>query len=613
MDRIRTLVVSLSFAASLAAPRAHAAAPANPNATPEARALLQLLTSLSGQKILSGQESMWNDGSFPSTRDQYVKQKTGKYPAVYVSDFGDFGTGNLQDRRRVVSNAIAYHRQGSIISFQYHLIQPDLPDGSGFQAMNIKGSTYTKVPDMLTPGHALNTELNRRLDDLAGYFRTLQDSGVPVIWRPYHEMTGDFFWWSHQDRFQDLWKYTFDYLTTKKQCNNLLWMFSANWYPAGSTGKNAPEFYYPGHAYVDMLGCDFYVNYGHAYDKRIHDALVKLGGGRPLAITECGTMPDIAKLRAEQPYWVYWATWWGFEGADKGNTDALYAANYGHADVLTQDELAQVAIDTTLRLVRVTVEGSGSVTRNPSGSSVPKGTAVTFTAVPANGWEFQGWSGASTATLATLTLTVNAHVELTALFKAKPGTLVNLIKNGDFGGGTAEWNPLAGYEGAAATAAVQDGRLAVDISNGGTQAWHVQLTQGGIALEKGKTYTLSFEAQARAAKPLYVKVGQAGGTYKEYAGLSVTLGTTSQTYRKTFTMADSSDPGARVEFNVGGDIVGLTLDNVVLMEGNGVGVRRVLASQAHPGPRLLRTREGLAVQLPAGRPAIFNLSGRQVP
>ena len=99
------------------------AAPSNPNATQETKDLLLYFESISGKKILSGQESMWSDGSFPSQRNQYVHTKTGKYPAVYASDFGDFGTGNLADRKKVVDNVITYAQKGSIISIQYHMVQ----------------------------------------------------------------------------------------------------------------------------------------------------------------------------------------------------------------------------------------------------------------------------------------------------------------------------------------------------------------------------------------------------------------------------------------------------------------------------------------------------------
>jgi hypothetical protein len=64
-----------------------------------------------------------------------------------------------------------------------------------------------------------------------------------------------------------------------------------------------------------------------------------LGGGKPIGISENGTMPDVPTIRKEQSYWSFWSTWWGFEGSDKGNTDALYKKNYDYPAVITQDEL----------------------------------------------------------------------------------------------------------------------------------------------------------------------------------------------------------------------------------------------------------------------------------
>ena len=315
-------------------------APSNPNAIIQAKQLLQYLVNISGQKILSGQESMFSAGAFPSSDDKTVFQKTGKYPAIYTSDFGDVNTGNLSDRNKVVSNAITYHNKGSIIAFQYHMIQPNLPDGSGFSAMNIPGSTYTYVPQILTAGSALNLEFNKRLDELAGYFKTLEAAGIAILFRPFHEMNGDFFWWSYQDRFKELWIYEWNYITNTKKCNNVLWVFGVNYYGnAAATSKQSPSFYYPGDAYVDVLGCDFYLNYGHSYDKRIHDELRTLGGGKPIAIPENGQMPDIPTIRTTQPYWVYFSTWHGFESGSY-NSDALYTKNYGDPSVITQDEVS---------------------------------------------------------------------------------------------------------------------------------------------------------------------------------------------------------------------------------------------------------------------------------
>jgi mannan endo-1,4-beta-mannosidase len=303
-----------------------------------------------GTSTLSGQESMmtdsggWGSARFPSSRDAYVHDRTGRYPALYSSDFGDVYTSNLDQRQDVVDNAIAYAQQGSAIQLHYHMIQPDQPDGAGFDTMAGFDSSNpypaANIDRILTPGDSLNVEHLGRLDTLAGYLRQLQDAGVAVLWRPYHEMNGGWFWWGQKDRFADLWIQQWDYLTNTHGLNNLLWVFSVNHWSDSGFGDLGPDAYYPGHDYVDVLGVDVYLEYGHSFDQYVHDTLLEVGGGRPIAFTENGEMPNIPTLSANQPNWVYWATWWGFEGADSGNTDTLYSTNYDDPRVITQDEVS---------------------------------------------------------------------------------------------------------------------------------------------------------------------------------------------------------------------------------------------------------------------------------
>ena len=319
------------------------ASPSNPNADCAARSLLQYLYDIMGTNTLSGQESMFGDGNgFPSQRDSYIQQRTGQYPALYSSDFGDFSTRNLADRQRVVDNALAYWRQGSIIQLHYHIVQPDQPDGAGFETMSQFSAENpypaSNIDQILTSGTELNREHLRRLDTLAGYLGQLQQAGVPVLWRPFHEMNGGWFWWGMQPRFADLWIQMWEYLTDTHGLNNLLWVFSVNHWQAN--GNDAPSNYYPGHDYVDVVGVDVYLEYDHNYDQYVHDTLMSVGGGRPIAFTENGQMPDIPAISGSQPNWVFWSTWWGFEGADSGNSDQLYSRNYGDPRVITQDEVS---------------------------------------------------------------------------------------------------------------------------------------------------------------------------------------------------------------------------------------------------------------------------------
>ena len=323
-----------------------ATAPANPNASAATKATLNYLYQISGKGILAGQESMmWDHGSgaHSSSRDKYVFDKTGKYPAYYSSDFGDVNAvSELAQRQRVVDNCIQRHNEGAIISLSWHAVQPDKPEEGGFNTMHIGNYASGNIDKMLTTGDPLNVEWLKRLDAIAGYLKQLQDNGVVVLWRPFHEMNGDWFWWCLQPRYKDLWKQEFDRFTTYHKLNNLLWVFSCNYYSEGDqTVKNL----YSGHQYVDILGVDVYLEYGHQYAKFIHDDLLTLGDNRPIGITENGQMPDVSVIKTTMPKFCFWLTWFGFENKSDDN---LYRRNYDDAYTITEDE---VKIDTNVTVI----------------------------------------------------------------------------------------------------------------------------------------------------------------------------------------------------------------------------------------------------------------------
>jgi mannan endo-1,4-beta-mannosidase len=91
------------------------------------------------------------------------------------------------------------------------------------------------------------------LDQIAAGLQELRDAGVVVLWRPFHEMNGGWFWWGAQKPgvFIRLWREMFDYFTHEKKLNNLLWVYGPN-----HGGKTVD--YYPGDSYVDLVGVDAY-------------------------------------------------------------------------------------------------------------------------------------------------------------------------------------------------------------------------------------------------------------------------------------------------------------------------------------------------------------------
>ncbi len=321
--------------------------PVNPNANDTTRTVLQYLYDISGKSILSGQESIFWEGGYtgemlqPTVRDQYVYERTGKYPALFSTDFGDVDTGTTDGRQNIVTLARQYWKEGALIQLHYHMIQPTEEDGSGFATMNIGDYPGEYIDDMLADGTELNRIYLERLDEIAGYLQQLEDDDITVLWRPFHEMNGNWFWWSHQERFVEMWIHQFKYFTEHHGLDNLLWVWSCNWWWADADGLNLPDPHYPGHDYVDILGVDIYadITHGHSYDDYIYDHMMEMAAGRPIAITENGVMPDVPHIRERQPNWVFWVTWHEYEKAYNGNTDEVYDAVYGDPSVITRDEV----------------------------------------------------------------------------------------------------------------------------------------------------------------------------------------------------------------------------------------------------------------------------------
>ncbi|HVU18398.1 MAG TPA: glycosyl hydrolase [Candidatus Didemnitutus sp.] len=290
--------------------------PVTPDASPEAVALLDFLQEISGRYTLTGQHNP------PVGRDRnslFAGAYTGKMPAVWTSDFGFAGPGDsdsTENRPAIVQEAIRQHRLGSIISLCWHAVPPTADEPVTFQPVpgadpaklhSVQGKlTDEQFRDILTPGTALYNHWAAQVDVIAGFLKQLQDAHVPVIWRPYHEMNGDWFWWGGRIdgpyTTQALYRQLFDRFVYHHHLKNLIWLWSTDRVhnPAMEHAK-----YFPGMQYVDVLGLDVY---GGDFAQSYYDSLVQLSQGKPLALAEVGTPPH-PEVMAKQPLWTYYAIW----------------------------------------------------------------------------------------------------------------------------------------------------------------------------------------------------------------------------------------------------------------------------------------------------------------
>jgi mannan endo-1,4-beta-mannosidase len=228
--------------------------PVNPNATVEARNLLSYLYRINGKYILSGQH-----GGGERFLDS-VKAITGKYPALWGSDF--IWSGKNDFGQKVVDEAIKRSREGYLVTLMWHQGRPiDNPPYGWKESIQAK-LTDEEWTQLITPNTELNKKWLAQIDVVATYLKQLQQAGVPVLWRPYHEMNGVWFWWGNRpgpNGVAKLWKMMYDRYVNYHHLDNLLWVWGANG-PRDIPEDEAYAYkkFYPGAKYVDILGTDIY-------------------------------------------------------------------------------------------------------------------------------------------------------------------------------------------------------------------------------------------------------------------------------------------------------------------------------------------------------------------
>lgn len=312
--------------------------PVNPEASEEARELLEFIYSLSGNHTLAGQHCAPLVGS---TRLSVVHRRTGHYPALFGQDFGFSYPGywdGINYRQRIVDEAIRRHEEGFIITIMWHAVPPTEDEPVTFRE-SVQGELSDQEwKDLVTPGTLLNERWKSQVDVIAWFLKQLNYAKVPVLWRPYHEMNGEWFWWGKKegnDGYKKLWQMMFDRFVNFHGLNNLIWVYNTN---EVKENVDPHETYYPGDEYVDILATDVYTE---GFNQENYDQLLNLAGEKPIALGEVGAAPTLEKLK-EQPRWT-WFMSWGEPGGRGGNFRS-YLELYNSDPVLTHEELPWVKV-----------------------------------------------------------------------------------------------------------------------------------------------------------------------------------------------------------------------------------------------------------------------------
>jgi len=325
------LIISSVLSGLASAQTAGSGSPVNPHASPEARALLKYFYSISGKYTLSGQHnypnhiSRWTDRTYDFT---------GKYPVIFGQDFGFSGEedkDSVEARPALIAEVERQWRNGAIPTLTWHCLRPSSDEPVTFRENVQSDISDFEWNELLTPGTALHQRWIEQVDVIAGFLRQLRDAHVPVLFRPYHEMNGSWFWWGGRpgkNGSAALYRQIFDRFVNVHHLDNLLWLWNVN-----SPSPNAGPYpdYFPGAEYVDIVTVDNYSPFAPSF----YDDAVALAAGKPIALGEVGALPSLEVLKA-QPKWTYFMVWSEFvEFANP--LDRLQAA-YSSANILTRDD-----------------------------------------------------------------------------------------------------------------------------------------------------------------------------------------------------------------------------------------------------------------------------------
>lgn len=280
--------------------------PTNRQATPGARRLFHDLDMLKGKGILTGQHTQ----TVKMEEIEEIRRITGKEPVLRGFELLAYSpniryeTGDEACRREIDENkgtlaqALAFGRSGGIVTFTWHWFSPVGGKDKSFFSYN----TDFDPEKVLEEGTPEREAFYRDMDVIAGCLKPFLEEDIPILWRPFHESEGVWFWWGRKGPAlaAKLFRMQYAYFVEEYHLDNLLWVW------------NCPlKEGYPGDDVVDILSCDLYkekgtkTDYAEAYEQ----LRTVMGEEKPVALAEIGILPDMEMLEKSHVPWRYYMTW----------------------------------------------------------------------------------------------------------------------------------------------------------------------------------------------------------------------------------------------------------------------------------------------------------------
>ncbi|MBD5786257.1 hypothetical protein IF650_08700 [Cellulosimicrobium terreum] len=309
--------------------------------------VVDYLDSITGTGMLS---AMHHDGSYASAQDalhQRVANEFGVYPALYSADFLTGQT--VPYRQQMIDEVARQWDEGNLVQIMFHVSPPQYTVAQEAQGGWGGDQAHETLPspnrifsflyedqwdELMTDGTPLNENWKARMDEYARYLQQLEDRGVTVMLRPFHEMNQHVFWWGGRPGSEgspELYRMFHDYLEDEKGLSNIVWVWNVQDLPddygfadgdakfdryegleGGLAEYDANDWssFSPGADYYDVLSVDFYDVGG--YTQRYYEQAQAIAqrDDKPMIIGETFVFPTQDEIAA-QPDWSLAMPWGG--------------------------------------------------------------------------------------------------------------------------------------------------------------------------------------------------------------------------------------------------------------------------------------------------------------
>lgn len=314
--------------------------PVNKNATIEAKKLLNYITNVPGKGIITGQHTQTRG------MEEVVKIESlsGKKPAlcgfemlsyspnIHYEDASIDCTTEVDNNRDTMQNALEWGKDNGIVALTWHWFSPLGGRDKSFYTEH----TDFDASKVLIDGTDERKAFYHDLDVIAEQLKKFYDEKIPVLWRPFHESEGTWFWWGAKgpDVARKLYRLVYDYYVNTYHFDNLLWVWNSP-LPEG----------YPGDDIVDIISMDTYAEAGVKTDyKAEYERLIKITSAKkPVALAEIGILPDLSILSESKVPWCYFMTWSTvFIMTENFNTNNDIKEAYTNAYAITHDSTGKI-------------------------------------------------------------------------------------------------------------------------------------------------------------------------------------------------------------------------------------------------------------------------------